>query len=50
MLRNTRMHWLVSGLGLCALFAGQAWAADVYQGDVKFKNKKIHYLGARGAE
>jgi hypothetical protein len=23
---------------MCALFAGQAWAADVYQGTVKFKN------------
>ena len=35
---NTRMHWFVSGLGMCAFFAGQALAADVYQGDVKFKN------------
>jgi hypothetical protein len=24
---------------MCAFFAGQALAADVYQGDVKFKNK-----------
>ena len=39
MLRNTRVHWFVAGLGLCACFASQAWAADVYQGDVKFKNK-----------
>jgi hypothetical protein len=39
MLRNIRMHWFVAGLGMCAFFAGQAWAADVYQGDVKFKNK-----------
>jgi len=39
MLRNTRVHWFVSGLGMCAFFAGQALAADVYQGDVKFKNK-----------
>jgi hypothetical protein len=38
MLRNTRMHWFVSGLGMCAFFAGQALAADVYQGAVKFKN------------
>ena len=39
MIRTRRLHWLVSGLGVCALFAGQAMAADVYQGDVKFKNK-----------
>src|SRR5262245_55144796 len=39
MIRNTRMNWLVSGLGVCAFFAGHAFAADVYQGDVKFKNK-----------
>jgi hypothetical protein len=32
------MHQFVSSLGLCALFAGQAWAADVYQGTVEFKN------------
>jgi hypothetical protein len=38
MLPNTRMHWFVSGLGICAFFAGQALAADVYQGAVKFKN------------
>jgi hypothetical protein len=38
MLRNTRMHWFVSGLGMCAFFAGPALAADVYQGAVKFKN------------
>jgi hypothetical protein len=30
---------LVSSLGLCALFACQAWAADVYQGTASFKNK-----------
>ena len=39
MLRTTRTHWLVSGFGLCAFLAGHVWAADVYQGDVKFKNK-----------
>ena len=39
MLRNTRTHWFIAGLGMCAFLAGQAWAADVYQGDVKFKNK-----------
>jgi len=35
MLRNT---WFVSALSLGAFFAGQALAADVYQGTVKFKN------------
>ena len=39
MTRTTHMHRFVSILGLCAFFAGQAWAADVYQGTVKFKNK-----------
>ena len=38
MIRTTRMRWFVSSLGLCALFADQALAADVYQGTVKFKN------------
>ena len=39
MSRITRMHrFVVSSLGLCAVFAGHAWAADVYQGTVKFKN------------
>lgn len=38
MIRNTRMHWFVSSLGMCAFFTGQALAADVYQGAVKFKN------------
>jgi hypothetical protein len=38
MIRSTRMHRLVSSLGMCAFFAGQALAADVYQGTVKFKN------------
>jgi hypothetical protein len=38
MIRTTRMHRFVSGFGVCALFAGQAMAADVYQGTVKFKN------------
>lgn len=38
MTRTTRMFRLVSSLGLCAFLAGQAWAADVYQGTVKFKN------------
>ena len=36
--RTALVHRFVSGLGLCALFAGQASAADVYQGTVKFKN------------
>ena len=40
MIRNTRMHWFVSSLGMCAFFAGQALAADVYQGTAKFKNAK----------
>jgi hypothetical protein len=39
MIRLTRMHRFVSSLGMCALFAGQALAADVYQGTAKFKNK-----------
>lgn len=39
MLRTTRKHWLISGLGLCAFLAGQAMAADVYQGTASFKNK-----------
>ena len=38
MIRNTRRRWLVSIFGICACFAGQAFAADVYQGTVKFKN------------
>jgi hypothetical protein len=39
MIRITRMHrFVVSSLGMCAVFAGQALAADVYQGTVKFKN------------
>ena len=38
MILTTRMHRFVSSLGMCAFFAGQALAADVYQGDVKFKN------------
>ena len=33
------MGWLASGLGVCALFAAQAMAADVYQGTATFKNK-----------
>jgi hypothetical protein len=40
MIRNTRMHWLVASLGMGAFFAGQALAADVYQGTVNFKNAK----------
>ena len=40
MIRTTRMHLLVSSLGMCAFFAGQALAADVYQGTAKFKNAK----------
>ena len=38
MIRNTRMHWFVSSSCMCAFFAGQALAADVYQGTVKFEN------------
>jgi hypothetical protein len=38
MIRTTRTHRFVSSLGLCAFLAGQALAADVYQGDVRFKN------------
>ena len=39
MSRITRMHrFAVSSLSLCAVFAGHALAADVYQGTVKFKN------------
>lgn len=38
MIRTTRVHRFVTSLGVCALFAGQAMAADVYQGTVKFKN------------
>jgi hypothetical protein len=34
-----RMNKLVASLGVCAFFAGRVLAADVYQGDVKFKNK-----------
>ena len=47
MKRTTRMHWLVAGLGVCAFFAGQAMAADVYQGDVKFKNKEGKQVAAK---
>jgi hypothetical protein len=39
MLRNTRVHWFVAGLGVCTFLAGQAMAADVYQGTASFKNK-----------
>jgi hypothetical protein len=38
MIQNTRRHWFASSLGMCAFLAGQAWAADVYQGTVKFEN------------
>jgi hypothetical protein len=38
MILSTRMHWCVLSLGMCAFLAGQASAADVYQGTVKFKN------------
>ena len=38
MIRTTRMHLFVSSLAMCAFFAGQTLAADVYQGTVKFKN------------
>jgi hypothetical protein len=38
MFRTIRMQLLVSSLGMCGFFAGQALAADVYQGTVKFKN------------
>jgi hypothetical protein len=38
MIRTTRMLRLVSSLGICAFFAGQTLAADVYQGTVNFKN------------
>ena len=40
MIRTTGMHLLVSSLGMCAFFAGQTLAADVYQGTAKFKNAK----------
>jgi len=40
MIRTTRMHWFVSSLGMFAFFAGQALAADVYQGTAKYKNAK----------
>ena len=40
MIRTTRLPWLVSSLGLCALVAGQALAADVYKGTASFKNKE----------
>ena len=40
MIRKTRMYWFIASLGMCAFFAGQASAADVYQGTVKFKNAK----------
>lgn len=39
MRRTTRVRWLVAGSGICAFFAGQVWAADVYQGTASFKNK-----------
>jgi hypothetical protein len=38
MMRNIRVHWFAASLGLCAFIAGQALAADVYQGTVTFKN------------
>ena len=38
MIQNTRVHWFASSIVMCAFFAGQALAADVYQGTVKFKN------------
>jgi hypothetical protein len=40
MIRTHRRHRFVSSLGLCAFLAGQAGAADVYQGTVTFKNAK----------
>jgi len=39
MIKTTRLLRLVSSLGLCALCAGQTWAADVYTGTASFKNK-----------
>jgi hypothetical protein len=45
--QNARMHWLAAISGLCAFFVGQALAADVYQGDVKFKNKAGKQVTAR---
>jgi hypothetical protein len=48
MIRTTRLQrFVVSSFGMCALFAGQAWAADVYQGDVKFKNAAGKQVTAR---
>ena len=40
MIRKTRTYWFVLSMGLCAFFAGTAFAADVYQGTVKFKDAK----------
>jgi hypothetical protein len=38
MMLTTRLHRFVSVLSMCSFFAGQALAAEVYQGTVKFKN------------
>ncbi len=38
MSKSSRSHWLVLGMGICVFAAGQALAADVYQGTAKFKN------------
>ena len=40
MIRAHRMIRFVSCLGMCAFLAGQASAADVYQGTVNFRNAK----------
>jgi len=38
MIGNPRTHSVVLGLGMCLFFAGQALAAEVYQGVAKFRN------------
>lgn len=38
MMLTTGLHRFVSVLSMCSFFAGQALAAEVYQGTVKFKN------------
>jgi hypothetical protein len=47
MIGNPRAHWIVSGLAVCAFFAGPALAADVYQGTAKFRNAEGKQISAK---
>ena len=46
MIGNPRAHWFALGLGI-SVFAGQALAADVYQGTAKFRNAEGKSISAK---